>query len=223
MLERSRNPVRRASALQNRHPSALLAVLAVGAVGLTAYGVVSGWRGRSIRPADSAPGRTSSARRRFGRFAVEGRTVTINRPREDLYLFWRDFGNLPRFMENIEAVEILADGVSRWTVAAPAGRTVTLVTEIVQDRPRELIAWRSTGESDIGTEGRVSFKDAPGGRGTEVEALIAYKPPLGELGRIAAKLFQKEPAVQARRELKRFKMLMETGEVADSHATNPPS
>jgi uncharacterized membrane protein len=90
------------------------------------------------------------------------------------------------------------------------------VTRIVADHEGEQIAWRSTEESDIDTEGKVMFRDAPGGRGTEVEAIISYVPPAGEIGRWVAKVLQAEPALQARRELKRFKMLMEAGEIATS-------
>ncbi|NWG47141.1 MAG: SRPBCC family protein [Alphaproteobacteria bacterium] len=163
---------------------------------------------------DSAPGRTAR-RARFGGYSVVGRTVTIRKPRQELYDYWRDFANLPRFMESVKEVAVEGD-LTRWTIAAPAGRTVSVETRIVEDRPGELIAWRSTEGSDIDTEGRVHFKDARGGRGTEVEAIIAYKPPAGELGRLIATLFQSEPALQGRRELKRLKMLMETGEIATS-------
>ena len=179
-----------------------------GAMGAKAY---DRWRERL--PADSAPGRTRRGVGRFGEYAVVGRTVTIGRPRAELYSYWRDFRNLSRFMENIEKVEVDGDRTI-WAVAAPAGRSVTLVTEIVEERENELIAWRSLPESDIDTEGRVTFRDAPTGRGTCVEAIVAYKPPGGQLGRLVAKLFQREPNIQGRRELKRFKMLMETGELA---------
>ncbi len=164
---------------------------------------------------DSAPGRTARMRR-FGGYAVVGRTVTINKPRAELYAFWRDFPNLATFMQNVERIEMSGPDLSRWTIAAPMGQKVKVVTRVVADRPDEMIAWRSTEASDIDTEGRVSFRDAPGERGTEVEAIIAYKPPAGELGRIIAKMFQREPGQQGRRELKRFKMLMETGEIATS-------
>ncbi len=166
-------------------------------------------------PADSAPGRTAR-QRRFGRYAVVGRTVTINRPRAELYAYWRDFANLPRFMENVRSVTPVGDGVFRWKIAGPRGRHVVVETRIAEERENELIAWRSTDASEIDTEGRVRFRDAPGGRGTEVEAIVAYRAPYGELGRWIATIFQKEPAIQGRRELKRFKMLMETGEIATS-------
>jgi uncharacterized membrane protein len=175
-------------------------------------------RQQERRPADSAPGRTAR-QSRFGGYAVTGRSVTINRPRQEIYEFWRDFGNLARFMESVESVHEAGD-VSVWTIAAPMGRSVEVRTRIVQDRPGEEIAWRATDDSQIDTEGKVMFRDAPGDRGTVVEAVVAYRPPMGELGRIVAKLFQAEPAIQARRDLKRLKMLLETGEIATNRNRN---
>jgi uncharacterized membrane protein len=173
---------------------------------------------RPRRRPDSAPGRTAR-QLRFGRYAVTGRTVTINRPRSEIYAFWRDFANLPRFMTHVEAVETQGD-LTRWTISGPFGRDVSLATRIVDDRPGEQIAWRSTEDSDIDTEGKVTFRDAPAGRGTEVEAIVSYVPPAGEIGRWVAKILQAEPALQTRRELKRLKMLMEAGEIATG-ATRP--
>ncbi len=168
-------------------------------------------------PADSAPARTSR-QRRFGRYAVTGRTVTINRPRSEVYAFWRDFSNLPKFMQNVREVRE-SDGRTSWTIAGPFG-DLNVETRIIDDREGEQIAWRSTEGSDIDTEGKVMFRDAPAGRGTQVEALIAYVPPAGEIGRWIAKAFQAEPHLQGRRELKRLKMLLETGEIATSANTN---
>ncbi|VXC98247.1 SRPBCC family protein [Sphingomonas sp. AX6] len=165
---------------------------------------------------DGAPGRTARTGR-FGDYAVVGKTVTIAKPpRDQLFAFWRDFTNLPSFMDNLENVETLGDQRSRWTIKAPGGTSVVIETEIAQEKSGELIAWRSVEGSDIDTEGRVQFRDAPGDRGTEVELVIAYKPPLGRAGQAIAKLLQREPAIQARRDLRRFKMLMETGEIANS-------
>lgn len=193
----------------------LAPVIGLGAIALVgvALGAALAKPKEPRHPADSAPGRTAR-RSRFGAFAAVGRSVTIKRPRADLFAFWRDFENLPKFMENIEAVRQVGEARYAWTIRAPFGRDVEIVTEIVQERPGELIAWRSVAGSDIETEGRVTFEDAPAGRGTIVSATIAYVPPSGELGRFVAKLFQREPGIQARRELKRFKMLMETGEIA---------
>ncbi|WP_188054440.1 SRPBCC family protein [Sphingosinithalassobacter sp. CS137] len=163
---------------------------------------------------DDAPG-YSGRHRTGGAPAIVGKTVAIAKPsRRELYTFWRDFTNLPSFMENIDAVEKLDGNRWRWTIKAPAGRTVTVVSEIAQEIEGELIAWRSTEDSEIETNGRISFRDASGNRGTYVTAEIEYRPPFGNAGRSLAKLFQREPAIQARRDLRRFKMLMETGEIA---------
>jgi uncharacterized membrane protein len=172
-------------------------------------------RDKRHQTADDAPGFTG--RRGFGAYDVVGRTVTIARPREELFAFWRDFANLSTFMENIVSVRPTgADGRAVWTILAPAGQTVEVETEVVKEEPGKLIAWRSVPGSQIDTEGRVTFEDAPGDRGTRVGVRVAYKPPAGELGRLVAKLFMREPAVQARHDLKRFKMLMEAGEIATS-------
>lgn len=146
------------------------------------------------------------------------RAVMINRPRAELYTFWRDFQNLPRFMANVKGVELLESGRSRWMVAGPGGKDVELISQITEDSPGEKIAWRSTEGSDIDHEGWVSFKDNPFGRGTEVRVFISYDPPGGVIGKLVAKVLQKEPAVQARHELRRFKQLMETGEIPTSKA-----
>lgn len=142
-----------------------------------------------------------------------GRTVTIGRPRQELYDRWRDFSRFPEFMDNVREVSMLDRERSQWTIEGPAGSTVTLLTRIVEDKPGETIAWVSEPDSQIETDGRVEFADAPPGRGTYVRLLIRYKPPAGAIGQAIAKLFQREPNVQARRDLRRFKQLVETGEV----------
>lgn len=146
---------------------------------------------------------------------VTGRTVTIAKPRREIYDFWRDFSNLPQIMENLEEVRPADGGTSIWVVKSPGG-AVELQTEVTQDQPGELIAWRSVEGSDIETTGEVRFEDAPGERGTRVTLMIEYKPPVGELGRLAAKLLRREPEIQAWHALKRLKMHLETGEIATS-------
>ena len=206
---------------QRAQNSGLLWGLGLGALaGASAYALYAARRDRdglAHRPPDSAPGR-SAKQQRFGDYAVVGRTVTIDRSRDELYRYWRDFGNLARFMENVKEVTPIdaTKGQFRWLIPGPAGTEVRVETEVVSDTPGEEIAWQSLDSSQIDTKGKVLFRDAPGDRGTEVEAVIAYTPPGGELGRWIAKLFQAEPAVQSRRDLKRFKMLMETGEIATS-------
>ena len=170
---------------------------------------------RMSRPADSAPSRTAKTfMTRHQDRSVTGKTVTINRQRADVYRFWRDFSNLPSFMENVLAVESLGGERFRWAIAGPAGTVIDLETELVEERENELLKWQSVENSEIEAHGSVTFRDARGGRGTELEAIVAYKPPGGEVGRWVAKLFQREPSIQGRRELKRLKMLLETGEIA---------
>jgi len=151
---------------------------------------------------------------------IIGRTVTINRPREELYRFWRDFRNLPRFMENIERVTVYDEGHSHWVVAAPAGNTVEWDSMITEDVPNERISWASLEGASVRNSGSVDFYDSSNHRGTRVTVTIAYDPPGGALGRMVAKLFQREPKIQARQDLRRFKQLMETGEVATARAPN---
>ncbi|ADG10877.1 cyclase [Caulobacter segnis] len=146
--------------------------------------------------------------------ALVGRTVTINRPRAELYAFWRDFRNLALFMENVESVTPIDGQRSRWVVKAPAGKTVEWDSLLTEEVENELLAWESAPDADIKNAGRIEFKDGPPGRGTEITATIVYEPPGGDIGKLIAKLFQKEPKIQARRELRRFKQLMETGEIS---------
>jgi uncharacterized membrane protein len=144
------------------------------------------------------------------------KTVTINRDRHALYTFWRDFRNLPLFMENIESVTSFDDHRSHWKVKAPADTTVEWDSVIVEDIPGQVIEWRSVDRSTINNSGRIEFRDSGNGRGTCVSAVIAYDSPGGKIGKAIATLFGREPKLQARRDLRRFKQLMETGEVSRS-------
>jgi uncharacterized membrane protein len=143
-----------------------------------------------------------------------GRTVSINRPRSELYRFWRDFTNLPLFMENIEAITVVDERRSHWVVAAPGERTVEWDSIVTEDEPDSMIAWTSAEGASVRNSGRVEFRDSTNGRGTVVTVTIIYDAPGGAVGKALAKLFQREPNIQARRELRRFKQLMETGEVS---------
>ncbi len=147
-----------------------------------------------------------------------GRTVTINRPKDQLFAYWRDFTNLPSFMDNVVSVEAIDGHRSHWVVKAPGGKTVEWDAVITEERDGELIAWASTESADVPNAGRIDFRDA-GERGTVVTATIVYDPPAGVIGKLIAKMFQREPAIQARRDLRRFKQLMETGEVATAART----
>ena len=152
--------------------------------------------------------------------ALVAKTVTINRPRQTLYAFWRDFRNLPLFMENIESVTVMDGHRSHWKVKAPANTSVEWDSVIVEDIPGEVIEWRSVEKASVNNSGRIEFQDSTNGRGTWVSAVIAYDPPAGKVGQVIAKMFGREPKVQARRDLRRFKQLMETGEIANSDPPN---
>ncbi|HVQ10151.1 MAG TPA: SRPBCC family protein [Allosphingosinicella sp.] len=160
--------------------------------------------------------RQAAAAGRDGEDAVIGRTITINRPRDEIYAFWRDFSNLAAVMENVARIEVIDARRSRWVVKAPAGKTVEWESVIIDDEPGRLIAWQSVEGADIASSGRVEFLDAAPGRGTMVRATFAYDPPAGGLGEWIAKFFQREPNVQTRRDLRRLKQFLETGEVTSS-------
>lgn len=147
-----------------------------------------------------------------------GRAVTINRPRAELFAFWRDFANLATFMENVVSVAPNGSQRSHWVVKAPGGKSVEWDAVVTEEAEGEFIAWASEEGADVPNSGRVDFRDA-GARGTVVTAMILYDPPAGILGKLIAKVFQREPAIQARRDLRRFKQLMETGEIATAAKT----
>lgn len=144
--------------------------------------------------------------------------VTINRSAQELYAFWRNPANLARFMENVREIEPIDATRSRWMVKGPGGKDVSWVSVVSKDEPGRAIYWQSEDGGDVANSGRVEFCEA-GARGTVVRATIAYDPPGGTIGKLAAKLFQREPHIQTRRELRRFKQLMETGEIATAART----
>lgn len=144
---------------------------------------------------------------------VSAETVTIGRPAQELFVFWREVSNLATFMENIESIEPIDDRRSRWTVKAPGGSSVSWESIIIDEQLGRAISWKSAEGADIDNKGTVQFLDA-GERGTIVRAVIAYDPPAGPVGKLAAKLFQREPRIQSRRDLHRLKQLMEAGEIA---------
>ena len=141
------------------------------------------------------------------------KSIVISRPREELYRFWSDFQNLPRFMYHVDSVEVTGDRRSHWVAKAPAGGSVEWDAEMVEDRANETISWRSVEGSDVKHSGTVRFLQAPGGRGTIVKVEIDYCPPGGVLGPKIAKLFGREPGQQVEEDLRRLKQLMEAGEV----------
>ncbi len=146
-------------------------------------------------------------------------TITVNKGVEEVYDFWRNFENLPRFMRHLQSVKTLDNGRSRWVANAPGGMTVEWEAEMTQDQPGELISWRSLPDSQVHNAGTVRFRSAPGGRGTEVRVDLEYAPPAGKIGAMVAMLFREEPGQQVHDDLRHFKQVMELGEIVLSDAS----
>jgi len=139
--------------------------------------------------------------------------VTIMKPHDELYRFWRDLENLPQFMPHLVSVTQTGANRSHWTAKSIRGRTVEWDAEIINDELNELIGWRTLDGADVVSAGSVRFK--PSGRDGEtiVTVHLQYEPPAGKLGSAIAWLFGEEPSQTIREDLRRFKALMETGEV----------
>lgn len=138
-------------------------------------------------------------------------TVVINRPVEELYRFWRNLENLPRFMTHLESVERLTDTLSRWRAKGPAGSHVEWNAEIINEVPNQVIGWRSIEGSDVVSAGSVNFDQT--GRGTRVRVRLQYSPPGGKIGDALARLLGRDAASEIRHDLRRFKQLVESGEI----------
>jgi uncharacterized membrane protein len=160
------------------------------------------------------PGRTRMSELREGDGRIRVRhAVRIDRPVDEVYRYWRELGNAPKFMRNIVSVEDLGLGRSRWVARGPAGTQLTWISEITEDLPDELLTWRSLPGGDIENRGGVRFLPAPAGRGTEVILEVHYTPPAGAIGWAAAKVLGVDPADQAREDLRTLRQLLETGEI----------
>ena len=141
------------------------------------------------------------------------KTITINRRPEELYRFWRDLQNLPRFMTQVESVQVTDEKRSHWLAKGPGGKSVEWDAEIIEDRPNELIAWRSLEGANVENSGSARFEPAPRGRGTVVRVEVQYNPPGGVIAATVAKFFGQAPEQQVQEDLRRFKQLIETGEI----------
>ena len=145
-------------------------------------------------------------------------TITIAKSPVEVYQFWRNLENLPRFMRHIESVKEIDNKHSHWVAKAPVGRSVEWKAEIINEIENKLIGWRSLEGADVDNAGSVHFKETADGRGTEIKIALQYNPPGGTLGAIFAKLFGEEPSQQIEEDLHRMKQLMETGEIAPAKA-----
>ena len=206
-----------------------------GGVGLAAYGIskgrVPGWalaglgallfRRGMTGHCDTyqmlglnTAGTRSDTRQALGGAAgvIIEESVTIARPVSELYRFWRNLENLPRFMTHLHSVERITDTLSRWQAKGPAGSTVEWNAEIINEVPDQVIGWRSLEGSDVVSAGSVNFEETGGA--TRVRVRLQYSPPLGKVGDAVARLMGADAATQIREDLQRFKTLVEAGQTA---------
>ncbi len=142
-------------------------------------------------------------------------TVAVQRPRSEVYRFWRQLSNLPRFMRHLERVDVIGNTRSHWVAAGPLGRQVEWDAEIINEVEGELLGWRSLPGSEVVSAGSVRFEERPG-NATEISVHLQYEPPAGKVGAWVASLFGEEPSQQIREDLQRLKWYLETGEIVGS-------
>jgi uncharacterized membrane protein len=195
---------------QNDKGRALFATAAVVGVGL--LDVLASEELATTAPKVTHPDRSGEA------LSIK-RSVTVNRPVEEVYAFWQNFENLPRFMKHLDNVQNTGENTSRWSAGAGQGESVHWDVQLLERQPNQLLSWKTVGVSDITGHGRVEFREAPGGRGTEVRASISYEVPGGAAGKRLARIFRDIPGVKIENQLNVFKQIMETGEEVRSDAS----
>lgn len=201
-------------ALTNSRNSRGRTLLATAAVlGVTVLDVLA------ARQVSEQPRGSRAVREQEQGLVIAKRSITVRRPVEEVYAFWRDFQNFPRFMRHLELVTVTDPTHSHWVATGPAGKYVEWDAEITEERDNELISWRSLPGADVPNSGTVRFQTAPGDRGTEVHVQLAYDPPLGKVGAKVAALFREAPGQQITDDMRHFKQIMEIGDIVVSDAT----
>jgi uncharacterized membrane protein len=198
------------AAASRRDRSSAVAALAGGALlfrGVSGHCPVNARIGRNTATDDTRAALTGS------RGVHVKESVTINRPVAEMYAFWRNLENLPRFMDHLESVQTTAPDKSHWIAKGPAGMRVEWDAEIHNEVENQLIGWRSLPGSQVTSAGSVNFDDAGPNRGTRITVHLQYEPPAGKLGAWFAKLFGEEPSQQIHEDLRRLKRTMEAGEI----------
>jgi uncharacterized membrane protein len=189
-----------------------LALLGAAFVRRGVTGFCYSYQAVGVNTAGDEQGRNSSIPYELG--VRVDQAITINRPRREVYAFWRNLENLAEFMEHVESVHVSGPGgKSHWVAKGPGGRRIEWDAAIINEIPNELIGWRSLEGSEVANAGSVHFADAAGGRGTEVRVALQYNPPGGTVGAFVAKLFGEEPSSQIHKDLKRLKTRLEAGVV----------
>ncbi|MFB3815704.1 MAG: SRPBCC family protein [Terriglobales bacterium] len=140
-------------------------------------------------------------------------SVAVNTSPHEAYRFWHDFENFPRFMHHLESVSVIGDRRSRWVARGPMSTRISWDAEITSEREGEFLAWRSLPGSEVDVEGSVEFRPATGNRGTVVTANVRYRPPAGRMRHSVAKLLGKSLRFMMEQDLRRFKALIEAGEI----------
>lgn len=160
----------------------------------------------------------------WGRARALSKSITVNRPRDEVYRYWRDFNNMPTFMDFVERVEARDDHHAHWVARVPmTDKTLEWDTYVTEDIPGERLAWLSEVDAPVRNLGWVSFRDAPNGSGTEIQAVIAHEVPGGQLGYALARGVSKISGFKAEQDLRRFKQLMETGEISTGQMNRDPA
>jgi uncharacterized membrane protein len=195
-----------AAGRQRHYRSERIAMASALVAGLTVLDVLSAWdrqrQSQTGQPASAVPG-TVHVRQ----------SLNINRSPETCYRFWRDFANFPNFMQHVDEVRMLDATRSHWKVRAPLGRQVEWTAELVSDVPSQQLGWRTVDDAAITHAGVVRFAPGTGGRGTRIQVDLDYAAPLGKAGMRLAQLMGEEPSLQVAQDLRRFKQLIETGEI----------
>jgi len=183
-----------------------------GATGRDVYGALGINHGRQ-RGTGVIADRSSDTRRRLGgsRGIHVEEAVTITKPIAEVFRYWRNFENLPKFMEHLDQVADRPGGISHWVATGPAGTRVEWDARIINEIDNKLIAWQSLEGSTIATAGSVNFDETE--HGTRVRVHLQYDPPGGRVGGLVARLFGEDPRQTVREDLRRFKQLLETGEI----------
>jgi len=186
--------------------------LVIGATALIAYGVTR--RSKAGTALAAAGGLLAYKAAQSPETTSDTHAVfLLNASAEEAYRLWRDLSGLPRFMVHLKSVRELGNRQSEWVAVGPGGREVRWTAEITEDTPNQRIAWRSLPGSDVQTSGFVNFRPDPQGRGTYISANVQYGIPGGALTSGIAALFGKNPEFVVREDVRRFKQLLETGEV----------
>ena len=181
-------------------------------------GLIAAGAGLTVVDALAAARNGNHARQHSHPSVYINATTTIRKSPDEVYAFWRDFSNIPRFMRHVGNVTEV-QGNTTWEAHASLGPSLTWEAQIVSDRPGEEIRWRSTETSLLANHGAVYFRNAPGGRGTEVHVHLGFEPPLGAVGAGIAKLIRALPREQLAADLRRLKQLLELGEIVRSDAS----